>query len=114
MLSLKIKLLLPALAIVVIFCSCSHVEDASQMKYQNKAEWVVVAGVDGNNHELQNVVRDALEKKGINCFMEGSIAYDVFVPKDRLAEAKKVLREDPRLKLQKDPRLEYELIRFSN
>jgi hypothetical protein len=107
------RVLFTAIVVMVMFCSCCHVSGPSHADYENTPDWSIVAGVAGNNHELQNVVRDDLKKKGINCIMQGSIAYDVLVPNNRLTEARKLLQEDSRLKFQKYPRFEYELLEFS-
>lgn len=98
MLRFRIKLLFGMLAFTIVLCGCSHICGPSGMMERTVTEWVVVARVGGTDTETQNEVRDVLEKKGIVCAMEGSIIYAVLVPRPCLAEAEKLLREDPRLK----------------
>ena len=113
MLPMKLKLFFPAIIVMVLSCNCARVLGPSHVDNENKPNWSIIAGIAGNNRELQNVVRDDLEKKGIICIMDGSIAYDILVPSNRLAEARKLLQEDPRLKFQKYQGFEYELVHFS-
>lgn len=54
-----------------------------------------MAAVDGTNPAAQDNVSHTLRKHHIPCYMEGSIAYDVMVPRNRLREAAKALSEDP-------------------
>ena len=71
------------------------------MGRQHDTDWIVVAGVDGGNSRVQDLVGVVLKEKGIDYIMEGSLGYDVLVPTDRAAEARKLLQKDPRLKLER-------------
>ena len=71
------------------------------MSRQHETDWIVVAGIDGGNSRVQDLVRVVLKEKGIDCGMEGSLGYDVLVPATRAGEAGKLLQEDPRLKAEK-------------
>ena len=97
--ALEHKAVLPFLAVVLACCSCSsHRETPSQLRAGDEHEWAVVALVAGVDKETQSIVRQVLQQKGIVCLMEGSVGYAVEVPKPRLAEARKLLQDEPRLK----------------
>jgi hypothetical protein len=55
------------------------------------SKWIGVALVDGGSEFAQYTVQKALEKRGIACYMDGSVAYVVMVPKSRFKEAREVL-----------------------
>ena len=84
--------------VVPLLSGCAYSRPSSHADYMNIANWSVVAGVNGTDRRLQALVRSVLKEKGIDCFMEGSVGYDVWVHRDRATEARKVLRSDPRLK----------------
>jgi hypothetical protein len=89
--------LLLAIGLAAYGCSCPR----KTMSFEQQAkcdEWVVVAWVDGRNEEVQKALRDTLRQNGILCFMQGSVAYDVLVPRALFDEAKRVLEHTPKLK----------------
>lgn len=75
----------------IVLSSCSGVPN------RGVSEWSPVAIVDGRNHAAQDLVRSTLKRNNIECFMEGSVAYAVMVPKNWLKEAERALQEDPKL-----------------
>jgi hypothetical protein len=60
-------------------------------------KWTAIAGADGGSAARQDLVRGALRANGIRCYMQGSLGYDVMVPKDQAEKARKVLAEEPQL-----------------
>ena len=84
---IKYHFLLLVLAALALSCRSFH-------KYE---EWSTVASVDGGSVARQDMVRAALKSHHIRCYMEGSLAYAVMVPKNRANEARRVLSEDPQL-----------------
>jgi hypothetical protein len=95
---MQFKQFLPAIVVMVISCGCSHVGQSSHIDYKDRATWVIVAYCDGTDPKRYGMVEQVLKEKGIDCYMGGSILYDVYVSTNHLTEAKKVLQEDPRLK----------------
>ena len=61
-------------------------------------DWVVVAGIDGTDHELHRLIEDILKRRGILCFFTGSLGYDVFVPKMLAHDAKRTLERATQLR----------------
>jgi len=64
---------------------------------QDANNYDVVVGVLSNDSETQLIVRNALKRLGIPCFMQGSLGYDVLVPKTSLEQARKCLLEEVKL-----------------
>ena len=87
---------------VAVACSCAgpaHPSGDKDWPYPSgEKDWPVVAGIDGGDRELQQAIKTALNARGIPCLFEGSLFYDVRVPRSRRAEATRLLRHDPRLK----------------
>src|SRR5438034_11571944 len=83
MLTMKYHFFLPFVTALAVSCSC--------VRHGNGGEWVAVAIVGGNNAAAQDMVRSALKRHNIVCFMEGSLGYAVMVPRGRSREAKTVL-----------------------
>jgi len=80
-------------------CSCTAGRQSSnQMKTQDGNEWAVVAVVGGTDHVTQDMVSQVLREKGIESTSEGSVVYSVYVHGLHLAEARKLLQQDARLK----------------
>jgi hypothetical protein len=91
--------LLIVLFLVAFAVSCKSTRTKNHSaSHENDAEWSSVALVDGNNRVAQEMVRSALKRHNIECYMEGSLGYDVVVPSSRSKEAKEVLRNDPNLR----------------
>ena len=62
------------------------------------SELAVVVTIDGGNVSIQRIIRSELNKHGIECVMEGSVAYDVLVPKPLAKKARKILLESKEIK----------------
>jgi hypothetical protein len=95
----KLRVDLLSLAAVLTLCGClSNREVPVPTGPADLNDWALVASVAGSDHDTQKIVRDVLAKKGIVCFLQGSMGYGVFVPKDRLAEARNIIFQDGELK----------------
>ncbi len=55
----------------------------------------VVGGTDTN---AQARITAVLEEHGIDSLMEGSVVYGIWVPRDKVEEAERVLKKDSRTK----------------
>jgi len=97
---MRIQIFIALASSIFFLFGCSHFGGSSKVEQKAEPYWSVVVGVDGGNRALQILIGEVLIEKGIESGMGGSVLYDVFVPSDRLAEARKVLQEDPRLKEQ--------------
>jgi len=83
------------LTIVMLIVCISIVGCASRNRVE---DWSVIALIDGNNEEAQNLVRASLEKHNIHCRMAGSLIYEISVLKDQMVDAKRILLADPELR----------------
>jgi len=55
----------------------------------------VVGGTDTN---AQTLITTVLKEHGIDSLMEGSVVYGIWVPRDRVDEAERILKKDSKAK----------------
>jgi len=107
-----IKVLIVLVSCTFFLFACSHFSESPKIEKKGELAWSVVAGVDGGDQALKDFIDKVLKKHGIECFMQGSIRYEILVPSDRVAEARRVLQEDPRLVLQEEPKVNQDRVYF--
>jgi hypothetical protein len=92
------RVLITAMHCVFVVILTATAVSCNSLPSKDGSEWSPVALVDGRNSTAQNMVRSTLKRSDIVCFMEGSVGYAVMVPKNQLAQAKRVLQEDSELR----------------
>jgi hypothetical protein len=95
--SFALKLALAALVILTDSCHPPQPTHSGSARNQEE-EWSVVAFVGGTDKISQNMARADLARHGIECYMVGSLGYDIMVPQPHLEEARRILSADLRLK----------------
>ena len=67
------------------------------MASTNNRKIIPIAGMDGSDRILQELVKDVLKEHGIWSSREGSVLYDILVYQEDAEKATQILATDPRL-----------------
>lgn len=78
--------------IILVSLSSIFVGCAIQQPAKDKGMSLIASG-DGNDFSSRRFIYGILIKNGINCYIEGSLTFGVFVEKDKAADAIRILKE---------------------
>lgn len=99
MIAMKSLSVVFAVLVLSALCSCtSGRETLIQVKTQDRNQWAVVALVGATDQLTQDTISEVLREAGMKSISEGSVVYSVYVHSTHLAEARKLLQQDARLK----------------